>query len=437
MSTWVGFTCSILLLCLSEPVHCVSALKEGNFRSYWYFHRTLSLSLSLTEPSFSDISIFRIFALQPEMSQENDSNWKGWKSLIQGITWVKNFRISGDAIQSSTVSTVGPGHDLKHGRTKHADVDESKIITISYDFNSIFDSQHKLAGSASLRHSCRSTPTPVNPIIGLNHFVVCEPQICSCCNKYSRMLRFHQISINFLRLIDPDAGDTIVGCSATRLEEILKWLFCKNIWRYLYWNGVVKFWANCFEGVLVSSNHPRKVLKSSADTRGSSPFHAFSHFAIDPEGLILLCRVTISVRLSFLWARNLHFWNCCSCIEHSLTGLKSWGNKPASWWRPKTNPKSQTRNATATCSLHDRCDRAAKMKTLSYTPWTPPLWMVMNLQLVCSEEWIQSSFPCSRPLESFYCRLPCMKHLCSVQCSSAFIGFHPHSRIRWVNFGEK
>ncbi len=70
---------------------CLSS-QRGRFScSYWYFHRTLSPSPSLTEPSFQDISIFAL--LQPEMSQENDSNLQGWTSLIwqMRITWVHNF----------------------------------------------------------------------------------------------------------------------------------------------------------------------------------------------------------------------------------------------------------------------------------------------------------------------------------------------------------
>ena len=86
---WIYLLYPFTALLIWSCPWCMSS-QRGQFScSYWYFHHTLSLSLSLTEPSFEDISIFAL--LQPEMSQENDSNWKGWKSLIwQMLTWASH-----------------------------------------------------------------------------------------------------------------------------------------------------------------------------------------------------------------------------------------------------------------------------------------------------------------------------------------------------------
>ena len=160
---WIYLLYPFTALLIWSCPWCMSS-QRGQFScSYWYFHHTLSLSLSLTEPSFEDISIFAL--LQPEMSQEK--------------------RLKLERLENLWFGRCSPGHHMsaqlpdllrrcnpilnclncgarpwsQAWKKKHADVTDVDESLRHHDFNSIFDSQlHKLAGSASLRHSCQSTP---------------------------------------------------------------------------------------------------------------------------------------------------------------------------------------------------------------------------------------------------------------------------------------
>ena len=167
--------------------------------------------------------------------------------------------------------------------------------------------------------------------------------------------------------------------------------------------------------------------------------HKAAHLSM-PSVCIRLCRVTISVcvcrhcAVVFFVSTQSAFLELLQLHRTLVNRIEVLGQQAGFMMKAQDEPEVPNEKCNCKLLLHDYpCDRAAKMKTLSSTPWTPPLWMVMNLQLVCSEEWIAIIFPLLKAFGIFLCQIAL--HETSMSCS-VFIGIYRFASAFTNTLGE-